>query len=129
MLMVTLMDHVWRSSPEKQNSWKWTEKRLGALIHPFKRTAFKLSYLVFVIARGLGGVLLQGGSETSSSILQTLVLTMVMFPDAQRKAQDELDRVVGPNRTPRIEDMNDLPYIRAVIDEVRYFINSCLYRA
>jgi hypothetical protein len=70
-------------------------------------------------------MLLEGGSETSSSVLQTFVLAMVMFPDAQRKAQDEIDRVVGPDRTPRIEDMENLPYVRALVDEVIVLERKC----
>jgi hypothetical protein len=63
-------------------------------------------------------VLLQGAAETTAAILQTFILAIVMFPEAQRKAQQELDRVVGPNRTPVIEDLENLPYVRAVLDEV-----------
>ncbi|CCO31991.1 hypothetical protein BN14_06043 [Rhizoctonia solani AG-1 IB] len=35
----------------------------------------------------LGGVLLEGGSDTTSSFLQTLVLGLTAFPDVQKKAQ------------------------------------------
>jgi hypothetical protein len=34
-----------------------------------------------------GGVMIDGGSETTSSWMQTLVLAMVSFPEAQKKAQ------------------------------------------
>lgn len=37
-----------------------------------------------------------------------------MFPDVQRKAQAELDAVVGPKRLPDPDDLRDLVYIRAV---------------
>jgi len=43
---------------------------------------------------------------------------MLLNPEAQTKAQDELDRVVGPNRLPDFSDQQDLPYIRAVCKEV-----------
>lgn len=38
----------------------------------------------------LGGVMIEAGSETTSSWLQTLVLAMVAFPEAQKKAQVSL---------------------------------------
>lgn len=38
---------------------------------------------------------------------------MAMFPDVQRKAQAELDAVVGPDRLPDYEDYDALVYIRA----------------
>ena len=42
---------------------------------------------------------------------------MIMFPDVQRKAQEEIDRVIGPSRLPTIEDKDKLPYVNAVIFE------------
>ena len=42
---------------------------------------------------------------------------MSLYPDIQRKAQEELDRVVGPNRLPNFDDREKLIYIRAVTME------------
>ena len=42
---------------------------------------------------------------------------MSLNPDAQRKAQEELDLVVGPDRLPNIDDRDALPYISAIIKE------------
>lgn len=42
---------------------------------------------------------------------------MALFPQVQKKAQEELDRVIGPNRLPEIGDINQIPYIRALIME------------
>ncbi|KAH6685762.1 cytochrome P450 [Plectosphaerella plurivora] len=55
-----------------------------------------------------------GGVDTTSSSTITLVLAMCAFPDVQRKAQEELDRVVGRDRYPDWSDEESLPYIRAV---------------
>ncbi|KAF8599111.1 cytochrome P450 [Ceratobasidium sp. AG-I] len=65
----------------------------------------------------LGGVMIEGGSDTTSSWLQSLVLAMAAFPEAQKKAQAELDAVVGNDRAPTPEDFPHLPYIQAVIKE------------
>lgn len=43
---------------------------------------------------------------------------MACFPDAQHKAQEELDRVVGSHRLPTVADEEDLPYIRCCIKEI-----------
>ena len=40
-----------------------------------------------------------------------------MFPEKQKKAQEELDRVVGPERLPTFEDRPSLPYVEAIISE------------
>ncbi|KAI3608916.1 cytochrome [Moniliophthora roreri] len=58
----------------------------------------------------LGGVLLEGGSETTTSFLKYLVMALVSFPDVQGKAQAEIDRVVGKERMPSLADVKDLPY-------------------
>ncbi|EEB87580.1 hypothetical protein MPER_15025, partial [Moniliophthora perniciosa FA553] len=39
----------------------------------------------------LGGVLLEGATETTTSALRRIVLFLAAFPDAQRKAQEEID--------------------------------------
>jgi cytochrome P450 len=43
---------------------------------------------------------------------------MIAFPEAQRRAQAELDAVVGRDRLPTIADAPRLPYLGAVIREV-----------
>lgn len=40
-----------------------------------------------------------------------------MFPEKQKRAQEELDRVVGPDRLPTFDDRPSLPYIEAIISE------------
>ena len=46
------------------------------------------------------------------------MLCMTLFQDAQKKAQEELDRVIGGDRLPNWEDEKDLPYVRSLIKEV-----------
>ncbi|KAJ8078284.1 hypothetical protein PM082_000490 [Marasmius tenuissimus] len=69
----------------------------------------------------LGGVLIEGGSDTTSSFLQSVVLAMIVFPEAQKKAHAELDRVIGLHRLPTLDDLPELPYIRAIIQETQRF--------
>ncbi|KAI0363883.1 cytochrome P450 [Pilatotrama ljubarskyi] len=58
------------------------------------------------------------GFHTVISLTISFFLAMVMYPDAQRKAQDEIDRVVGRARLPSIADRPSLPYTDALIMEV-----------
>jgi cytochrome P450 len=57
------------------------------------------------------------GADTTASALGTFFLTMVCNPEAQKKAQAELDRVVG-DRLPDHNDFGSLPYLTALIWEV-----------
>ncbi|KAF5369064.1 hypothetical protein D9758_002927 [Tetrapyrgos nigripes] len=66
----------------------------------------------------LAGVLYAAGQETSTSVLHWFFFTMVLFPEVQYRAQDELDRVVGRSRLPSFADMKHLPYIVAIINEL-----------
>ena len=43
---------------------------------------------------------------------------MIAFPEVQRRAQAEIDAVVGRDRLPTFADAPRLPYVRAVIREV-----------
>jgi cytochrome P450 len=42
---------------------------------------------------------------------------MILYPDVMRKAQKELDAVVGHERLPTFADRARLPYIRAIVKE------------
>lgn len=66
----------------------------------------------------LAGNLFGAGSDTSSSTLITFVLACCAFPEALPKAWEELDRVVGPHRSPSWEDEPELVYTKALVKEV-----------
>ena len=42
---------------------------------------------------------------------------MTLNPQVQKKAQDEIDRVIGMDRLPTFEDKGSLPYVDAVYRE------------
>jgi cytochrome P450 len=43
---------------------------------------------------------------------------MIAFPEVQRRAQAEIDAVVGRDRLPAFADALHLPYVRAIIREI-----------
>ncbi|EIW58855.1 cytochrome P450 [Trametes versicolor FP-101664 SS1] len=58
------------------------------------------------------------GSETTVVSLRAFFLAMAMYPDVQRQAQAELDRIIGRTRLPDFDDRDSLPYINAVVKEL-----------
>ena len=42
---------------------------------------------------------------------------MTLFPEVQRKAQEEIERVVGNDRLPGFDDRENLPYVDACVKE------------
>ncbi|ESK89474.1 cytochrome p450 [Moniliophthora roreri MCA 2997] len=66
----------------------------------------------------LASIVFLAGIDTTMTALGWMILAMVTFPEAQRKVQEELDRVIGRSRVPTLDDMENLPYMRAVVKEV-----------
>ncbi|OJJ07010.1 hypothetical protein ASPVEDRAFT_876441 [Aspergillus versicolor CBS 583.65] len=66
----------------------------------------------------LSGNLFGAGSDTSSSTLVTFALACCAFPETLSRAWEELDRVVGPHRSPAFEDEAELVYVKAFVKEV-----------
>ncbi|KAI0849538.1 O-methylsterigmatocystin oxidoreductase [Daldinia vernicosa] len=62
-------------------------------------------------------MLYNGGLDTTVALLSGFFLALVMFPQVQCKAQEEIDRVVGIERLPGFQDRDKLPYIEAVVKE------------
>ncbi|KAJ7286437.1 cytochrome P450 [Mycena rebaudengoi] len=71
-------------------------------------------YALKFIAAGLYG----GGLDTMTSTTAFGFLAMVLHPDVQRKAHEELDRVIGTSRLPTMRDREHLPYLTAIQKEV-----------
>lgn len=42
---------------------------------------------------------------------------MSLYPDIQKKAQAELDAIIGHDRLPDLDDRDTLPYLKAIIKE------------
>jgi len=62
--------------------------------------------------------LYSGGADTVVSSISSFYLLMVLHPEVQRKAQEEIDRVVGNDRFPTFADQSSLPYVDALVKEV-----------
>ena len=43
---------------------------------------------------------------------------MTLYPEVQRKAQAEIDKIIGKSRLPDFSDESALPYVQAVLKEV-----------
>ncbi|KIK32755.1 hypothetical protein CY34DRAFT_814091, partial [Suillus luteus UH-Slu-Lm8-n1] len=53
----------------------------------------------------------------TKSTLMAFALAMVSYPDVQRRAQAEINSVIGKDRLPLFEDRASLPYVESVLRE------------
>jgi hypothetical protein len=54
----------------------------------------------------------------SASAITSLFLALILFPRVQRRAQAELDAIIGRDRLPTFDDRPHLPYIGALCKEL-----------
>ncbi|KAK7462288.1 hypothetical protein VKT23_007888 [Stygiomarasmius scandens] len=66
----------------------------------------------------LAGTLYGAGQETTATAMMWFFFCMILFPDVQKRAQDELDRAVGRSRLPSFADAKHLPYTQALVKEI-----------
>ena len=67
--------------------------------------------------RFIGGVLMEGGSDTSSSLILAIVQALILNPEVQERAHRELDAIVGEDRSPVWSDLDKLTYINMIVKE------------
>ncbi|KAM5346074.1 hypothetical protein ACJ41O_009079 [Fusarium nematophilum] len=75
-------------------------------------------------AHGFGAAM-----DTSANTILGFIKAMVLFPEAQAKAQEEIDSIIGKDRLPTWDDRKDLPYVRGVVEETLRWAPSPLSAA
>ncbi|KAJ7052152.1 cytochrome P450 [Mycena amicta] len=70
------------------------------------------------IVRNTAATIYAAGADTTVSALSWFVFAMLAYPEAQKKAQAELDAVLGHGNLPTFADQSSLPYVAALVKEV-----------
>ena len=65
----------------------------------------------------LCGVMMEGGSDTSSSMILVFIQAMIKFPHVQKRAQNEIDLLISEDRSPLWSDYAKLPYVAMIVKE------------
>ncbi|KAI8994216.1 cytochrome P450 [Trametes punicea] len=69
------------------------------------------------VARNVAAITVTGGSDTTFSTIAGFFVALSLSPEVQKKAQAELDAIVGPDRLPDFDDRDALVYINATVKE------------
>ncbi|KAG6127524.1 hypothetical protein E4U38_006219 [Claviceps purpurea] len=70
-----------------------------------------------IALKNIAAALFVGGAHTVVSSLKSMLLALILYPEVQRRAQQEIDEVVGGDRLPNFQDRDHLPYIKALVKE------------
>lgn len=69
---------------------------------------------------------MEAGSDTTASTLFSFLLAMIAYPQALKNAQAEVDHICGTSNSPTYDDLANLPYLKACMDEVSKESCVCL---
>ncbi|KAM0544193.1 hypothetical protein ACHAPJ_011944 [Fusarium lateritium] len=58
-----------------------------------------------------------GGTASPHNALLAFLYLMMEYPEWQKKLQEQVDQVVGPDRLPCFDDIPNLPIVRAIVKE------------
>ncbi|KAA1473892.1 cytochrome P450 [Dentipellis sp. KUC8613] len=58
------------------------------------------------------------GTDTTATAVTNAIVAFMQHPGVQRRAQADIDRVVGRNRLPTLDDQDNLPFIGAACREI-----------
>lgn len=65
----------------------------------------------------MAGLMMEAGSDTTSGVINSFLLLMTKFPGAYKKAQEQIDMVVGEDRTPLWQDFEKLTEVNKLLKE------------
>nr|XP_020819828.1 cytochrome P450 2C19-like isoform X2 [Phascolarctos cinereus] len=92
------------------DSFKWSRKRKKP------QSEFTMEKLAYTVSDIFGA-----GIATTSTTLRYGLLLFLKHPEITDKIREEIDRVIGQNRSPCLKDRNSVPYTDAVIHEIERY--------
>lgn len=112
------MDAVWTKARQLIDERRATGERrnciIDNLLDDYEKSGWPMSQHAF---NNLMGEVIEGGADTTSAQLLTLILAFALYPHVQKRAQEELDRICGTERSPVWTDFERAPYINSIIKE------------
>ncbi|CCM01205.1 uncharacterized protein FIBRA_03253 [Fibroporia radiculosa] len=70
------------------------------------------------VVKTAAGVMYAAGADTSLTTMLSFFLAMICYPEVQKKAQLEIETVIGTDRLPNLADRDSLPFLNALCTEL-----------
>ncbi|RFU82096.1 o-methylsterigmatocystin oxidoreductase [Trichoderma arundinaceum] len=102
---------------KQMSSRNRTNSYVASLVQDYLGDSDELSSADARTIKWSAAALHAGAAETTVSTLLCFLLAMIKFPEAQRRAQEEVDRVTGGARLPVLSDREKMPFIEAMVTE------------
>lgn len=93
----------------ERDAWNWC-KQVKSMPESKPMSPLESAYDV--------GIVYEAGSDTTTMALEVFVMAAVLYPSVMKRAQEELDSVVGSDRLPSFSDKASLQFIDAIVKEV-----------
>ncbi|KAL2867474.1 cytochrome P450 [Aspergillus lucknowensis] len=116
--MLELQRTVWMKHWTRLRTQMEQGKAPECFVKQFIQSQYHTMGITEVQAAFLAGSMIEAGAESTSAALNSCMLYLSAHPDAQQRAHEELDTVVGRLRSPSFDDIDNLPYIRAIVKEI-----------
>ena len=103
------------------SSWKTlkaVKTSMRSLEHLLQEVSASSNTLLNQITNVLLPAMIEAGSETTSSSLNSAFKYLAAYPEVQQKVHEEISSVIGDERSPTFEDEESLPYVRAAVKEI-----------
>ncbi|PCH34387.1 cytochrome P450 [Wolfiporia cocos MD-104 SS10] len=91
---------------------------LSTLLEQINATEDDASEYMTNNAKAAAAILYGAVTDTTSTTIANFIIAMLFYPEVLKKAQAEMDLVVGAGRLPNFEDRNSLPFLECVLQEV-----------
>ncbi|KAI5119695.1 hypothetical protein M0805_003580 [Coniferiporia weirii] len=116
-LSVKMIDDPYNKVKEERASGMAQPSLMNSLLENYERSGINDADHE-VNMKFAGGTMYGAGVETSEIVIMTFFLMMVHNPEVAKRAQAEIDVVVGSYQLPAFVNRRDLPYVDCILKEV-----------